>query len=342
MSNYILVTGAAGFIGFHLCKKLIKEGFNLIGLDNLNTYYDVDLKKSRLSLLDSTQEEKAAVWKFFKVDLVDKDSLVKIFKQYEPKIVINLAAQAGVRYSIENPSTYIQSNLVGFYNILECCRSFKVEKFLYASSSSVYGGNIKVPYSEKDPTNHPVSLYAATKRSNELLAHSYSHLYDIPSIGLRFFTVYGPWGRPDMAPMKFTKLILSKEPIMVYNFGKMSRSFTYIDDVIELVFRLLKKPFIKDENFDKNKPNAASSWAPHRILNIGSVKNVKLLEFIEILEKELGIKAIKELKPMQLGDVMNTSANCDLITKTTGQIDLTSIEKGVKKFVEWYKDYYNH
>ncbi len=342
MSNYILVTGAAGFIGFHICKKLINEGFNVIGIDNMNTYYDIELKKSRLKLLNFSQEEKENIWKFVKVDLVDKDSLIKIFKKYNPKIVINLAAQAGVRYSIENPSTYIQSNLEGFYNILECCRNFKVENFLYASSSSVYGGNTKVPYSEKDPANHPISLYAATKRSNELLAHSYSHLYNIPSIGLRFFTVYGPWGRPDMAPMIFTKLILSKKPIKVFNSGNMSRSFTYIDDAIELVFRLLKKPFMKDEKFDKNKPCAASSWAPHRIFNIGSSENVKLLHFIEILEKELGIKAIKELKPIQPGDVINTSADCELIKKTTGEIYLTSIEMGVKKFVEWYKDYYNY
>ena len=341
MNNNILVTGAAGFIGYHLCKKLINEGFNVIGIDNLNSYYDVELKKARLRLLEFEQGKKDTLWKFFKLDLVDKDALIKIFKEYEPKFVINLAAQAGVRYSIENPSTYIQSNLVGFYNILECCRSCRVDKFLYASSSSVYGGNIKVPYSEKDPANHPISLYAATKRSNELLAHSYSHLYNINSIGLRFFTVYGPWGRPDMAPMKFTKLILSKKPIMVFNSGKMSRSFSYIDDVIEMVYRILKKPFKKDENFDKNNPNAASSWAPHRILNIGSSVNIKLLDFIETLEKELGLKAIKELKPMQPGDVMNTSADCELIKKSIGEIYLTSIENGVKKFVEWYKDYYN-
>ena len=342
MSNYILVTGAAGFIGFHLCKKLLNKGFNVIGIDNLNSYYDINLKKSRLRLINNTQINKSNSWKFFKVDLLDKDSLFKIFHKYEPKIIINLAAQAGVRYSIDNPSTYIDSNLVGFCNILECCRNFKVEKFLYASSSSVYGGNTKVPYSESDPANHPVSLYAATKRSNELLAHSYSHLYDIPSVALRFFTVYGPWGRPDMAPMKFTKLILSEKPIMVFNSGNMSRSFTYIDDAIELVFRLIKKTINWDDNFNKSEPNAATSWTSHRILNIGSSVNVKLLKFIEILEKELGIKAIKEFKPMQQGDVVNTSADCELIKTITGEINLTSVENGVKKFVEWYKDYYNH
>ena len=342
MGDYIFVTGAAGFIGFHLCKKLLIEGCNVIGIDNLNSYYEIELKKSRLKLLNDTQEIKPNLWKFYKIDLIQKDSLLKLFNQYKPKVVVNLAAQAGVRYSIDNPSAYIESNLVGFCNILECCRELKVEKLLYASSSSVYGGNTKFPYSEKDPANHPVSLYAATKRSNELLAHSYSHLYKIPSIGLRFFTVYGPWGRPDMAPMKFTKLILSKKPIMVFNSGEMSRSFTYIDDVIELVSRLIKKPIIPDKKFNRSKPNAATSWAPHKILNVGSTVNVKLLDFIEILEKELGIKAIKELKPMQKGDVINTSADCELIQKITGVINLTSIEDGVKKFVEWYKDYYNY
>jgi len=342
MGDYIFVTGAAGFIGFHLCKKLLIEGFNVIGIDNLNSYYEIELKKSRLKLLNDTQEIKANLWKFYKIDLIQKDSLLKLFHQYKPKVVVNLAAQAGVRYSIDNPSAYIESNLVGFCNILECCRELKVEKLLYASSSSVYGGNTKFPYSEKDPANHPVSLYAATKRSNELLAHSYSHLYKIPSIGLRFFTVYGPWGRPDMAPMKFTKLILSKKPIMVFNSGEMSRSFTYIDDAIELVSRLIKKPIISDEKFNRSEPNAATSWAPHKILNVGSSVNVKLLDFIEILEKELGIKAIKKLKPMQQGDVVNTSADCELMQEIAGVINLTSIENGVKKFVEWYKDYYNY
>ena len=342
MSDYILVTGAAGFIGFHLCKKLLKEGFNIVGIDNLNSYYDIDLKKSRIKLLDNENAEKSNFWNFIKVDLLNKDALYEIFYKYKPKVIINLAAQAGVRYSIDNPSTYIESNLVGFFNILECCKSLQIEKLLYASSSSVYGGNTKIPYAESDPTNHPVSLYAATKRSNELLAHSYSQLYDIPSVGLRFFTVYGPWGRPDMAPMIFTKLILSKKPIMVFNSGKMSRSFTYIDDAIELVFRLIKKNNIWDFNFDKNKPNPSISWASHRILNIGSSVNIKLLDFIETLEKELGIEAIKELKPMQQGDVVNTSADCELINNLVGKIDLTSIEDGVKKFVEWYKDYYNY
>ena len=342
MSDYILVTGAAGFIGFHLCKKLLKEGFNIIGIDNLNSYYDIDLKKSRIKLLDNENAKKSNFWNFIKVDLLNKDALYEIFYKYKPKVIINLAAQAGVRYSIDNPATYIESNLVGFFNILECCRSFKIKKFFYASSSSVYGGNTKIPYAECDPTNHPVSLYAATKRSNELLADSYSHLYNIPSVGLRFFTVYGPWGRPDMAPMIFTKLILSKRPIMVFNSGKMSRSFTYIDDAIELVFRLIKKNNIWDFNFNKDKPNQSTNGASHRILNIGSSVNIKLLDFIETLEKELGIEAIKELKPMQQGDVVNTSADCELINNLVGKIDLTSIEDGVKKFVEWYKDYYNY
>ena len=342
MSDYILVTGAAGFIGFHLCKKLLNEGFNVVGIDNLNSYYDIDLKKSRVKLLDIYLKKNFNFWDFIKVDLTNKDSLYEIFYKYKPKIIINLAAQAGVRYSIDNPSAYIESNLLGFSNILECCRRFKVDKFLYASSSSVYGGNTKIPYAESDPTNHPVSLYAATKRSNELLAHSYSHLYKIPSVGLRFFTVYGPWGRPDMAPMKFTNLILSKQPIKVFNNGKMSRSFTYIDDVIELVFRLIRKNNIWDNDFDTTNPNPATSWASHRILNIGSSVNIKLLDFIATLEKELGIQALKELRSMQQGDVVNTSADCELIKNITGEINLTSIENGVKKFVEWYKDYYNH
>ena len=341
MSDYFLVTGAAGFIGFHLCKKLLNEGFNVVGIDNLNSYYDVDLKKSRLKLLDSYHKKYFNFWDFIKVDLTNKDALDKIFCKYKPKFIINLAAQAGVRYSIDNPSAYIESNLLGFSNILECCRSFKVDKFLYASSSSVYGGNTKIPYSEKDPTNHPVSLYAATKRSNELLAHSYSHLYKIPSIGLRFFTVYGPWGRPDMAPMKFTKLILSKQPLMVFNSGKMSRSFTYIDDAIELVFRLIRKNNLWDVNFDTTKPNPSISWAPYKIFNVGNSSPTNLMEYIKSIEDCLGKKAIKEMLPMQPGDVKETFSDTSSLDNWIGYKPNTPVQEGIRRFIDWYKNYHD-
>ena len=245
MRTPIIVTGAAGFIGFHLCRRLLESGVNVIGIDNVNEYYDVHLKEKRLDILNKLILKKNK-WEFFKLDLSNKNSLLEIFEEYKPEKVVNLAAQAGVRYSIINPNAYINSNIVGFNNILECCRALKIKNFLYASSSSVYGGNTKTPFKETDATNHPISLYAATKRANELMAHSYSHLYNIPATGLRLFTVYGPWGRPDMAPMLFTKAILSKQPIKVFNNGNMSRSFTYINDIIEIIYKLINKPATSD------------------------------------------------------------------------------------------------
>ena len=340
-SNKILVTGAAGFIGYHVCKNLLEEGYSVIGIDNLNSYYDVDLKNARLKEIEEFISSNKLLWSFYKCDISNKEYLLEIFNKCKPKIVINLAAQAGVRYSLINPDLYIDSNIAGFTNVLECCRNFQIENFLYASSSSVYGGNTKVPFSEKDSSNHPVSLYAATKLSNELIAHSYSHLYGIPSTGLRFFTVYGPWGRPDMAPMKFTKMILEKKIIKVFNYGKMSRSFTYIDDVAEIIKLFINKPAIGEKFFDTKNPNPSTSWAPHKIFNIGSPDNINLLDFIKILEKEIGIDAIKELSPMQEGDVVNTSSDCELLKNYIGMGPSTSIEKGVKKFVSWYKFFYN-
>ena len=340
-SNKVLVTGAAGFIGYHVCKNLLEEGYSVIGIDNLNSYYDVDLKNARLKEIEELISRKKSSWRFYKSDISNKESLLEIFNKCKPQIVINLAAQAGVRYSLLNPEVYIESNIVGFTNILECCRNFQIKNFLYASSSSVYGGNTKVPFSEKDSTKHPVSLYAATKLSNELIAHSYSHLYGIPSTGLRFFTIYGPWGRPDMAPMKFTKMIFEKKIIKVFNYGQMSRSFTYIDDVAKIIKLFINKPAMGEKFFDTKKPNSSISWAPHKIFNIGSPNNINLLNFINILEKEIGIDAIKELSPMQAGDVINTSSDCELLKNYIGIVPSTPIDKGIKKFVSWYKNFYN-
>ncbi len=336
----ILVTGCAGFIGFHLCKRLLDEGHSFKGIDNLNNYYDVYLKKQRLNFLSDLSNRKKIPWDFFEVDIKNKKLLEDIYKRYEPTIIIHLAAQAGVRYSIENPDAYIQANIVGFQNILEISRKFKIESLIYASSSSIYGGNTKVPFSEDDPVNHPVSLYAATKRSNELMAHCYSHLYGIPSIGLRFFTVYGPWGRPDMAPMLFTKAILSQQPIKVFNFGKMSRDFTYIDDIIETIMRLLNKPAFSNRNFDRNNPKASISWSPHMIFNIGNGKPISLLKFIETLEEELNLKALKDFQPMQKGDVEATFADTSKIQAYANYQPNTPLKKGIKEFVKWYKENY--
>ena len=340
MKKKILVTGAAGFIGYHISRKLIEEGFNVYGLDNLNDYYDVNLKKERLKQIENFSAEHKNGWQFIEGDLQDKKLLEDTFNKGKPSIVINLAAQAGVRYSIINPSAYLNSNIVGFGNLLECCRSFKIENLLYASSSSVYGGNTKTPFKENDSTNHPVSLYAATKRSNELMAHTYSHLYNIPSTGLRFFTVYGPWGRPDMAPMIFAEAIISRKPIKVFNQGNMSRSFTYINDVIEIMYNLINKPATSNSNFDRNNPEPSTSWNNHRIFNLGNENSIKLLEFIQLLENELGIESIRKYEDMQPGDVQHTSSDCTSLKDWIGEIDYTSIKKGVKHFVNWYKDYY--
>ena len=342
MSKSILVTGAAGFIGFHLCRKLLSSGLDVIGIDNMNSYYDVELKQKRLNLISEETINKDIFWKFIKADLVNKEEISQLFEKYKPKIVVNLAAQAGVRHSIINPESYINSNIVGFLNILECCRSYKIRNLLYASSSSVYGGNKKIPYSEEDSVNHPVSLYAATKRSNELMAHTYCHLYKLKAIGMRFFTVYGPWGRPDMAPMIFTKAILSGEPIRIFNYGNMSRSFTYIDDIIEIIYKLIKKPATSDHKFNRNKPNPSTSWNCHRIFNVGNEKPVKLLDFVHLLEDELGIKALKEFEDMQLGDVEDTSSDSSSLRHWIGPTKNTSIKIGIKEFINWYKYFYKY
>jgi len=338
----ILVTGASGFIGAALVIRLIENGENVIGLDDLNSYYEPKLKESRLKKIDSVLESAHGKWKFYKSSLENKTDLKDIFNTHSPNIVINLAAQAGVRYSLENPSSYIQSNLVGFANLLEQCRHYEVDNLIFASSSSVYGGNKKLPFSESQSVDHPVSLYAATKKANELMAHSYSHLYGIPCTGLRFFTVYGPWGRPDMAPMIFAKSILNKKPINVFNFGKMKRDFTYIDDIVEGVYRCCYKPAYIDKNFDYQNPDQTTSFAPFRIFNIGNSKPVELLRFIEILENELGLKAIKNFLPMQPGDVEATSANTDLLESWIDFRPQTSIEIGVNRFAKWYLDYYKY
>ena len=339
MKKNILVTGSAGFIGFHLCKKLLETNINVLGIDNLNDYYDINLKEKRLEILNQVSLKKNN-WKFIKIELEKKESILNIFQKYQPEAVFHLAAQAGVRYSLENPSKYISSNIVGFANILEACKITEVKNLLYASSSSVYGGNTKIPFSENDSANHPISIYAATKRSNELMAHSYSHLYNIPCTGLRFFTVYGPWGRPDMAPMIFADAIINEKPIKIFNNGHMSRSFTFIDDVIEILLKLMNKPATPDKSFDSKKPNPSTSWCPHRILNIGSNSRVQLIDFINILEKEIGIKAIKKFKEIQPGDVVNTLSENDIITEWIGIYPKTSLNRGIKYFVRWYKDFY--
>ncbi len=338
----ILVTGAAGFIGAALVVRLIENGENVIGLDDLNSYYDPNLKESRLKKIYAVLDRAPGKWKFYKSSLENQNDLKDIFETYAPTIVINLAAQAGVRYSIENPSSYIQSNLVGFSNLLEQCRNHKVDNLIFASSSSVYGANKKLPFSESQAVDHPVSLYASTKKANELMAHSYSHLYGIPCIGLRFFTVYGPWGRPDMAPMIFAKSILNKEPINIFNFGKMKRDFTYIDDIVEGIYRCCYKPAFIDKDFDYLNPTPATSFAPFRIFNIGNSEPVELPRFIEILEDELGLKAIKNFLPLQPGDVEDTSANTDLLESWIDFRPSTSIEIGVNKFAKWYLDYYKN
>ena len=338
----IIITGAAGFIGFHACQKLLKKGYIVIGMDNMNDYYDVNLKYKRLEILNEESVLNSFNWEFIKADLVDKSSLMTIFAQYKPEIVLNFAAQAGVRYSLINPSAYINSNIVGFSNIMECCKEFKVKNCLYASSSSVYGGNSKIPFNEEDGVDHPVSIYAATKKANELIAHTYSHLYNIPTTGLRFFTVYGPWGRPDMAPMIFADAIINEKPVKVFNFGKMSRSFTYIDDVIEVIGKLIEKPASPDKGFNKYDPNPSTSWNSYRVFNIGNHKSINLIDFISTLEKELGKNAIKEFEEMQDGDVKDTLADNSKIINWIGNIKETSLTTGVKKFVNWYKSFYKN
>ncbi len=338
----ILVTGAAGFIGFHLCRKLLKDSYDVIGIDNLNDYYDVNLKKARIESLKKTHGNSSNIWDFHKIDLEDDYHLDKIFKNYKPEIVVNLAAQAGVRYSIKNPKPYISSNIVGFSNILESCRNFEVSNLVYASSSSVYGGNSITPFKENDNTNNPISLYAATKSANELMAQTYSHLYNLPSTGLRLFTVYGPWGRPDMAPMIFSRSIMEGKPISIFNYGKMKRDFTFIDDVVEVIFRCCKKPALNKNILNKSKEKKIGSDAPHLILNVGNNDPVNLLNFVELLEKEFNIKAYKELKPIEPGDVVETYADINKLKKWINYSPKTSFEEGIKKFADWYKKYYKN
>ncbi|MBY0146236.1 NAD-dependent epimerase [Neobacillus niacini] len=328
----ILVTGAAGFVGFHLSKRLLAEGHHVIGVDNLNDYYDVRLKSERLKLLESNEK-----FAFYKVDLADAEGLNGIFASHSIPIVINLAAQAGVRYSLTHPHSYVHSNLVGFVNILEACRHFQVKHLLYASSSSVYGANTKTPFSTQDSVDHPVSIYAATKKANELMAHTYSHLFNMPTTGLRFFTVYGPWGRPDMAYYSFTKDIIEGNSIKVYNNGDMRRDFTYIDDIVEGIVKLLDQHPEPDPN---RELDPSTSHAPYKIYNIGNNSPVRLMDFITTLETIIGKKAQIELLPMQPGDVKETYADITDLQKDAGFSPATPLEIGLGHFVEWYKQYH--
>ena len=337
----VLVTGAAGFIGSAVSMKLLLNGYEVLGIDNLNNYYSTNLKIQRLKNIDN-QFKNDGTWRFEKMSIEDEEGIENIFKIFKPDIVINLAAQAGVRYSIENPKSYIHSNLVGFANILEMCRKYPVKNFIYASSSSVYGGNKNKPFSEVHKVDNPISLYAATKKSNELMAHSYSHLYLIPSTGLRFFTVYGPWGRPDMAPMIFSKAILSNKPIKIYNYGNMSRDFTYIDDIVKGVFECCKKPASHNESIEAQTTKDLPLNAPHRIFNIGNGKPINLMRFIEILEENFGVKAIKNYEPIQPGDVEETYADTKELFKWIGFSPETSLEEGLKIFSEWYLNFYKN
>ena len=331
----LLVTGSAGFIGFHLSKSLCEAGHRVVGIDSVNEYYDVKLKEARLKILASYPN-----FSFHKIDLADKTSLDKLFSQHNFKFVMNLAAQAGVRYSLTHPYTYLESNLHGFLNILEACRHYRPEHLIYASSSSVYGANATMPFSVHDNVDHPLALYAASKKANELMAHAYSNLYHLPTTGLRFFTVYGPFGRPDMALFIFTKAILEDKPIDVYNFGKMKRDFTYVDDIVEGIVKLMTRVPTGNESWDARRPDPASSFAPYRIYNIGNNQPVELLRFIEVLEEKLGKKAIKNFLPLQDGDVKETYADIGDLEREIGFRPSTPIEEGIGKFVEWYKEYY--
>lgn len=328
----ILITGAAGFIGSTLAKKLLAKGNEVVGIDNLNDYYDVSLKEDRLKQIEGMT--------FYKVDMIEREAINTIFENEKPQVVVNLAAQAGVRYSIENPMAYIDSNIVGFMNVLEASRHNNIQNFIYASSSSVYGANESYPFSVHDNIDHPLSLYAATKKSNELMAHTYSNLYNIPTTGLRFFTVYGPWGRPDMALFKFTKNIIEGKPIDVYNNGDMLRDFTYVDDIVEAVSRLVEKPAKSNSNWSGKNPDPATSFAPYEVYNIGNNNPVKLLDFIEAIEEYVGKKAIKNMMPLQPGDVPATYANVDALYNAVDFKPETAIKDGVGEFVKWYVEYY--
>ena len=331
----ILITGAAGFIGFHLAKRLLERNDEIVGLDNLNDYYDVNLKLARLKQVAMNPNFKPV-----RIDLADRDAMKRLFEEEKFDIVVNLAAQAGVRYSLINPYSYIDSNVSGFLNILEGCRQNNVKHLVFASSSSVYGANTKMPFSVHDNVDHPVSLYAATKKANELMAHTYASLYKIPCTGLRFFTVYGPWGRPDMALFLFTKAILEGKPIDVFNYGKMQRDFTYIDDIVEGVVRVMDRAALPNPVWSGNAPDSATSYAPYKLYNIGNNNPVELMHYIEVLEQCLNKKAEKNLLPIQAGDVPATYADVDDLIKDVGFKPATSIEEGIRKFVEWYREYY--
>ena len=330
----ILITGAAGFIGFNLSKKLLRLNHSVLGIDNLNDYYEVSLKENRLKEIN---DEKFCL---HQIDLENREALNKVFETEKPDVVINLAAQAGVRYSLENPHAYIDSNIVGFMNILEACRHNEVNQLIYASSSSVYGANTSLPFSTSDNIDHPLSLYAATKKANELMAHTYSSLYNIPTTGLRFFTVYGPWGRPDMALFKFTKNIIEGKPIDVYNNGDMMRDFTFVDDIVEAISRLVEKKAKENPEWSGKNPDPSSSYAPYKVYNIGNNSPVNLMDFIEAIEEKVGKKAIKNFMPLQAGDVPATYADVEDLYRDIDFRPETSIKEGVGKFVDWYIDYY--
>ena len=332
----VLVTGAAGFIGYHLASRLADEGKTVAGLDNLNAYYDVELKRARLKRL-----EQKPGFSFHRIDLEDRDALNRLFAERKFDVVVNLAAQAGVRYSLENPHAYVDANLVGFVNLLECCRHFNVSHFVFASSSSVYGANTKMPFSVHDNVDHPVSLYAASKKANELMAHTYSHLYGMRCTGLRFFTVYGPWGRPDMALFLFTRAILEARPIQVFNHGRMQRDFTYIDDIIEGVVRVMGKLPEPDPDWSGDSPDPGTSYTSYRVYNIGNNRPEKLMDFIRVLEDVLGKQAEKEYLDLQPGDVPATCADIDDLYNAVGFRPMTPIEEGIQRFVDWYRDYYS-
>ena len=335
MPETILVTGAAGFIGFHLTKRLLAAGLTVVGVDNLNPYYDVRLKEDRLARLRGSPG-----FRFVRLDLADRDGMAALFAREKPARVVHLAAQAGVRYSLENPHAYVESNLVGFLHVLEGCRHHDVRHLVFASSSSVYGGNTRMPFSVHDNVDHPVSLYAATKKSNELMAHAYAALYGLPCTGLRFFTVYGPWGRPDMALFLFTRAILAGEPIDVYNHGRMQRDFTYIDDIVEGVSRILDRIPTPDPGWRGEAPDPATSFAPYRIFNIGNNAPVALTDFIAAIEAALGRKAVRNPLPLQPGDVPATYADVDDLTAAVGFKPSTPLAEGIGRFIRWYRDYY--
>jgi UDP-glucuronate 4-epimerase len=332
----VLVTGAAGFIGAHCVLRLMRDGHSVVGLDNFNSYYDPQLKHDRVQWV----REQVGDFQLATVDLADASAMEALFVRERPQVVIHLAAQAGVRYSLENPRAYLDSNLNGFLNILESCRHHPVEHLIYASSSSVYGANQHTPYSVKDGVNHPLSLYAATKKANELMAHSYSHLFGIPCTGLRFFTVYGPWGRPDMSPIQFARAISEGEPLKLFNYGEHQRDFTYVDDIVESITRLIEQPPQVNPQWDREQPDPASSMAPWRLFNIGGQHPVELKTYLALMEKHLGQKALVELLPLQPGDVLNTCADASDLAQATGFQPRIELDEGLGRFIAWFRDYY--